>query len=94
MPSEAKLLEHLEAVKGQLLADENRAAVILRQLLDRPIRVVPFMRIGCRRVMPPLEFALNLVAALPAEVAAPLRHNDTAWPPPGVVTSGSRRSGR
>jgi site-specific DNA recombinase len=31
LPSAAKLLEHLEAVKGQLLGDEARAAVILRR---------------------------------------------------------------
>ncbi len=73
LPSATKLLEHLEAVKGQLLGDENRAAVILRQLLDGPIRVVPFMRIDGKRVVPRLEFTINLVAALPPAVAAPLR---------------------
>ncbi|MBU6308878.1 MAG: recombinase family protein [Planctomycetes bacterium] len=73
LPSAAKLLEHLEAVRGQLLGDENRAAVILRQLLDGPIRVVPFMRIDGKRVVPRLEFTINLVAALPPAVAAPLR---------------------
>lgn len=72
LPSAAKLLEHLEAVAGQLLGDENRAAVILRQLLDGPIRVVPFMRIDGTRVVPRLEFAINLMAALPPAVAAPL----------------------
>ena len=45
LPTAAKLLEHLEAVKGQLLGDEGRATVILRQLLVGPIRVMPFMRI-------------------------------------------------
>jgi len=69
----AKLLEHLEAVKGQLLGDENRSAVILRQLLDGPIRVIPYMRIDGKRVVPRLEFTINLVAALPPAVAAPLR---------------------
>lgn len=59
----AKLLEHLEAVKGQLLGEENRASVILRQLLDGPIRVIPFMRIDGKRVVPRLEFTINLVAA-------------------------------
>ena len=39
LPSAAKLLEHLEAVNGQLFGDENRAAVILQQLLDGPIRL-------------------------------------------------------
>lgn len=34
LPSEAKLLEHLGAVKGQLVGDESRVAVILRQLLE------------------------------------------------------------
>ncbi|MFM8433716.1 MAG: recombinase family protein, partial [Planctomycetia bacterium] len=73
LPSVAKLLEHLEAVRGQLLGDENRAAVILRQLLDEPIRVVPFMRIDGKRVVPRFEFTINLVAALPPAVAASLR---------------------
>jgi hypothetical protein len=73
LPSAAKLLEHLEAVKGQLLGDENRSAVILRQLLDGPIRVIPYMRIDGKRVVPRLEFTINLVAALPPAVAAPLR---------------------
>lgn len=67
------MLEHLEAVKGQLLGEENRASVILRQLLDGPIRVIPFMRIDGKRVVPRLEFTINLVAALPPAVAAPLR---------------------
>ena len=73
LPSEAKLLEHLRAVKGQLFGDEARAAVILRQLLDGPIRVIPYMRIDGKRVVPRLEFIINLVAALPAAVAGPLR---------------------
>jgi site-specific DNA recombinase len=72
LPSTAKLLEHLEAVKGQLLGDEARAAVILRQLLDGPIRVIPYMRIDGKRVVPRLEFTLNLVGALPPPVAGPL----------------------
>jgi DNA invertase Pin-like site-specific DNA recombinase len=72
LPTAAKLLEHLEAVKGQLLGDEARAAVILRQLLDGPIRVIPYMRIDGKRVVPRLEFTLNLVGALPPPVAGPL----------------------
>jgi len=72
LPSAAKLLEHLEAVKGKLLGDEGRAAVILRQLLDGPIRVIPYMRIDGRRVVPRLEFTLNLVAAFPPVIADPL----------------------
>ncbi len=67
------MLKHLEAVKGQLLGEENRAAVILRQLLDGPIRVIPCMRIDGKRAVPRLEFAISLVAALPPAVAAPLR---------------------
>jgi site-specific DNA recombinase len=78
LPPAAKLLEHLEAVKGQLLGDENRAAVILRQLLVGAIRVVPFMRIDGKRVVPRLEFTINLVAALPPAVASPLRQAATA----------------
>jgi len=72
LPSKATLLEHLEAVKGQLLEDETRATVILRQLLDGPIKVVPYMRVDGKRVVPRLEFTINLVAAFPAEVNGPL----------------------
>ena len=87
LPSDAKLLEHLEAVKGQLLGDEARAAVILRQLLDGPIRVIPYMRIDGKRVVPRLEFTLNLVGALPPVMAGPLMlvgqggEGDEAGPP-------------
>jgi hypothetical protein len=73
LPTAAKLLEHLEAVKGQLLGDEARAAVILRQLLAGPIRVIPYMRIDGKRVVPRLELELNLVAAVPPGVADVLR---------------------
>jgi hypothetical protein len=72
LPSTAKLLEHLEVVQAQLLGDEARAAVIVRQLLDGPIRVIPYMRIDGKRVVPRLEFTINLVAALPPPVAGPL----------------------
>jgi len=78
LPSPKKLLEHLEAVKGQLLGDEPRAAVILRQLLDGPIRVIPYMRIDGKRVVPRLEFMINLAAALPPAVADPLRRLEQA----------------
>ena len=72
-------------MKGQLLGDEGRAAVILRQLLVGPIRVMPFMRIDGKRVVPRLEFTINLVAALPPAVAGPLRQAATAEgePPAG-----------
>ena len=73
LPSQAKLLEHMEAVKSQLLGEEGRAAVILRQLLAGPIRVIPYMRIDGKRVVPRLEFTLNLVAAFPPGVADSLR---------------------
>ena len=77
-------------MKGQLLGDEARAAVILRQLLDGPIRVVPFMRIDGKRVVPRLEFTLNLVAALPSAVAAPLRRAATGE---GELPAGDRKGG-
>jgi DNA-directed RNA polymerase specialized sigma24 family protein len=48
LPSAAKLLEHLEAVKGQLLGEENRTAVILRQLLDGP-QLVKHARVTVER---------------------------------------------
>ena len=85
LPSAAKLLEHLEAVKGQLLGDEARAAVILRQLLAGPIRLVPFMRIDGKRVVPRLEFTLNLVAAFPPVVAEPLRQASSAGDEPPAL---------
>lgn len=47
--------------------------MILRQLLVGPIRVMPLMRIDGKRVVPRLEFTINLVAALPPAVAGPLR---------------------
>jgi hypothetical protein len=75
-------------VKAQLLGDEGRAAVILRQLLDGPIRLIPYMRIDGKRVVPRLEFTLNLVAALPPTVAGPLRLSESdeaaADEPPAV----------
>ncbi len=49
------------------------AKVEKRQLLDGPIRVILYMRIDGKRVVPRLEFAINLVAALPPAVAGPLR---------------------
>jgi hypothetical protein len=85
LPSNAKLLEHLGVVKGQLFGDESRAAVILRQLLDGPILVVPFMRIDGKRVVPRLEFTINLVAALPSAVAGPLRQAAAAEDEPPVM---------
>ena len=47
--------------------------MILRQLRDGPIRVIPFIRIDGKRVVPRLEFTINLVAALLPAVAEPLR---------------------
>jgi DNA invertase Pin-like site-specific DNA recombinase len=85
LPTAAKLLEHLEAVKGQLLGDEARATVILRQLLAGPIRVIPYMRIDGKRVVPRLEFELNLVAAVPPGVADVLRRAEQgAVEPPAL----------
>ena len=83
LPSKAALLAHLEEVKGQVLANEARAAVILRQLLDGPIRVVPYMRVDGKRVLPRLELTLNLVAAFPENVSTPIRHDlaDGGEPP-------------
>lgn len=61
LPTSATLREQLEAVKARLLGDENRAAVILRQFLDGPIRVIPYLRIDGKRVVPRLELTLSLV---------------------------------
>ncbi len=54
LPSAAQLLEHLEAVKGELLGDVARATVILRQLPVGPIRVVPSLRVDRKKVVPRL----------------------------------------
>jgi site-specific DNA recombinase len=73
LPGPAELLRHLESVKAGLGSDEGRAAVILRSLLDGPIRVVPFMRIDGKKVVPRLEFTLKLVNALPSAMAGVLQ---------------------
>jgi hypothetical protein len=73
LPGPAELLRHLESVKAGLGSDEGRAAVILRSLLDGPIRVVPFMRIDGKKVVPRLEFTLKLVGALPSAMAGALQ---------------------
>lgn len=75
LPGPAELLRHLESVKNGLGSDEGRAAVILRSLLDGPIRVVPFMRVDEKKVVPRLEFTLKLVGALPPAMAGAL-HGD------------------
>jgi hypothetical protein len=75
LPGPAELLRHLESVKAGLGSNEGRAAVILRSLLDGPIRVVPFMRIDGKKVVPRLEFTLKLVGALPPVMAGAL-HGD------------------
>jgi hypothetical protein len=77
LPGPAELLRHLESVKDGLGANESRAAVILRSLLDGPIRVVPFMRIDRKKVVPRLEFTLKLAGALPQSMAGAL-HGDGA----------------
>ena len=48
-------------------------------------RVIPYMRIDGKRVVPRLEFTINLVAALPSAVAGPLRQAATeeGEPPAG-----------
>jgi hypothetical protein len=73
LPGPAELLRHLESVKAGLGSDEGRAAVILRSLLDGPIRVVPFMRIDGKKVVARLEFTLKLVGALPSVMAGALQ---------------------
>jgi hypothetical protein len=77
LPGPAELLRHLESVKDGLGGNEGRAAVILRSLLDGPIRVVPFMRIDRKKVVPRLEFTLKLAGALPPSMAGAL-HGDGA----------------
>jgi hypothetical protein len=75
LPGPAALLRHLESVKDGLGGNEARARVILRGLLDGPIRVVPFMRVDGKKVVPRLEFKLKLVRALPPVMADAL-HRD------------------
>jgi hypothetical protein len=52
---------------------------------DGPIRVIPYMRIDGKRVVPRLEFTINLVAALPSAVAGPLRQAAAAEEEPPVM---------
>jgi hypothetical protein len=85
LPSTAKLLEHLMAVKDQLIGEESRAAVFLRQLLAAPIRVMPYMRIDGKKVVPRIEIDLNLVSALPPGVATPLRRTTSPTEPPEIL---------
>jgi hypothetical protein len=75
LPGPAALLRHLESVKDGLGGNEARATVILRSLLDGPIRVVPFMRVDGKKVVPRLEFTLKLVGALPPAMADALRRD-------------------
>jgi DNA invertase Pin-like site-specific DNA recombinase len=95
LPGPAELLRHLESVKDGLGSDEGRAAVILRSLLDGPIRVVPFMRIDGKKVVPRLEFTLKLVGALPPAMAGAL-HGDggasSEAEPVGAASTVLRRS--
>jgi hypothetical protein len=95
LPGPAALLRHLESVKDGLGGDEGRAAVILRSLLDGPIRVVPFMRIDGKKVVPRLEFTLKLVGALPPAMAGAL-HGDggasSEAEPVGAAATVLRRS--
>jgi DNA invertase Pin-like site-specific DNA recombinase/DNA-binding transcriptional MerR regulator len=69
LPSKPELLAHLEKVKAGLLADEKRAAVMLRQMLAGSIRFMPYRRLCSTRVVPRAEFEIRLAAALPGKAA-------------------------
>lgn len=68
-PSAADILKHLETLKADLLAGDQRAGVILRQLLDGPIRAVPHQQFGSNKVVLRAEFTIVLARALPPVVA-------------------------
>jgi hypothetical protein len=68
-PSADDIVRHLESVQSDLQAGEGRAGVILRQLLDGPIRAVPHQQFGSNKVVLRAEFTLVLARALPSVVA-------------------------
>jgi DNA invertase Pin-like site-specific DNA recombinase len=68
-PSPQDIMAHLEALMASLLANDSRAGVILRQVLDGPIRAIPYQQFGCTKVVLRAEFTVTLTRALPPEVA-------------------------
>jgi DNA invertase Pin-like site-specific DNA recombinase len=74
LPSPAELLGHLESLRVDLLTGDRRAAVILRSLLDGPIRAVPYQQFGSDKVVLRAEFELTLTNGFPASIADSAKH--------------------
>lgn len=68
-PTADDIMLHLESLQADLHAGEGRAGVILRQLLDGPIRAVPHQQFGSNKVVLRAEFTLDLTRALPSVIA-------------------------
>jgi site-specific DNA recombinase len=69
-PTADEILRHLETLKADLVAGDRRAGVILRQLLQRPIRAIPHRQFDSNKVVLRCEFDLVLSRSLPAAIAA------------------------
>ena len=59
-PTAHEVLTHLESIQTSLVAGDRRAGVILRQLLDGPIRAIPHQQFGSNKVVLRAEFDLVL----------------------------------
>jgi DNA invertase Pin-like site-specific DNA recombinase len=79
-PTADDIARHLESLQADLQAGDGRAGVILRQLLDGPIRAVPHQQFGSDKVVLRAEFTLVLTQALPAVIAESIQSDPDASP--------------
>jgi hypothetical protein len=77
-PSADDILRHLDSLQAGLSAGDRRAGVILRQLLDGPIRAVPYQQFGSDKVVLRAEFNVVLARALPEAVAGSIEGDPEA----------------
>jgi DNA invertase Pin-like site-specific DNA recombinase len=75
LPSPEELLGHLESLRADLIAGDRRAPVILRSLLDGPIRAVPYQQFGTDKVVLRAEFEVTLTSGLPAVIGESIRQD-------------------
>lgn len=75
LPSPEALLAHLDSLRVDLIAGDRRAAVILRSLLDGPIRAMPYQQFGSDKVVLRAECELTLTSSLPAVIAESIRQD-------------------
>lgn len=86
-PTPDEILRYLETLKADLVAGDRRAGVILRQLLQGPIRAIPFQQFDSPKVVLRAEFNLVLSRSLPAAVAASMGvEPDGTSPAPSLVS--------